>query len=560
MRLSSLALVLCVASVAAWRDLGHMTVAKLAKDKLGARYELVEEILSWNDDFPDLGLTSMTQAAVWPDYLKEIRGAKDSELEGFAKMFEAVGVDAETFKENAELVKKMEKEAFKQVHFKNKNEGISCEDYSKIKGHKVTKETLLKGLHAAVEQAQKAEDFPVKSLKELDGRLNDPCDMSGLLEKMPDDKRDFPSFFVDGQSYFASEDFDTELRESGWYLEHLFPEDSDLSERVKKEDGFEKNMRMANVIVRLLIHVLGDMHQPMHAINYLWPEMRILNEDPFGKVQKSPRADIGGNKVMWAKKGGLEAEDMKELAISKGGDKAKKIKGHLHDFWDHTCQFYITPTFDDIEKDIKEKAGSDSVLDDMANKVKGKKTSMKDYTAAKSALEKCWENDEVEELRKCLEALINQWADESTHVAVSEVYPMALKHGKYGILRKDEKKYTSVIYLDAHNADMEEYATKGKKIAFAQIHKAGQRLAAVLEVLVQSPGMEKLLETKNPKLVEQVKAKTEASEKKSSTRDSELVHKDQKLAALSTASPRTMAIVGFGVVCTILIVLLITLT
>jgi len=180
-----------------------------------------------------------------------------------------------------------------------------------------------------------------------------------------------------------------------------------------------------NFMLRLTLHVVGDLHQPLHAAN------GYFNDTALGW---HPDGDRGGNSISIKAPPGL-------ANVS-----------NLHLLWDAGAGLYLSkwPFTEDQKAELLRNAT------ELARRFP--REDLPQYDAGE--ISRCWGGGASP--RAC-EAVFRRWANESHELALSEAYSHGLRQGE---------------------APSAEYLANTQRVVRRQIALAGYRLADVLRVVV----------------------------------------------------------------------------
>ncbi|KRX05349.1 Phospholipase C/P1 nuclease domain [Pseudocohnilembus persalinus] len=200
----------------------------------------------------------------------------------------------------------------------------------------------------------------VKSMNGLDSDINDSFVTSAVW---PDDIKDKAMNFWDLWHYYGRP-----INPNGDYLQQSPIEAEsnamDFLERAifefsKDYDDKDLNMQKA-IFIRFVLHVVGDLHQPLHNVNM------------FNATYPSPDGDLGGNMQYI-----YDLKDRKML---------------LHSFWDQGAQAFQGPEYDPFSRPLNDTAkqwlqqwGEDLAKEYPKSYFEGKDTNMDFYEWSREA-------------------------------------------------------------------------------------------------------------------------------------------------------------------------------
>jgi hypothetical protein len=244
---------------------------------------------------------------------------------------------------------------------------------------------------------------------------------------------------VPAQKYSAGK-----VGRSKWDVVHMIPFCVDVLRGKIPESNDRKITKPIAII--LLAHYVGDIHQPLHVgAAYFDGQGKLI--DP--EKDKSALQDEGGNTFT------LELSD--EPPRTRGHHKKK-----FHGYWDEDC---VTALFPDVDPALKKKERQEQI-----EPLKRKMVHEFATTEPKN-----WRVADKIDIANYAEA----WADEILPIARSAHDRVTFRN--FAPLRQEERVVASGEAVEKPTADQTTYRAWSTGVVREELHKAGWRLADLLE-------------------------------------------------------------------------------
>lgn len=458
------AVVLFAASANGWREEGHMFVALVAQRQLTPEMTtlLTKMLAGPSGTYSLYGMKDIASAAAWPDILKT------TAYDGRPKVL------------------------FDDRHFLDKPYYLESEVPATFETGKIE---ILGGNGKALEDP---------TLKVLENRLvfyknsglKSKLDATGILGAFAEYR---PIGSVDKAAKLLLNEHSKKKGENShrffvkcvtWFKEHdlkLFEaQDPKFFDSIRSKPDPEKILIVNNIYLRLLEHVVGDVHQPLHNIEGFDPRMRLNKDHQLGIDTGMPA--IGD-------KGGLEIKFPFGFELP-GNLKAK----HLHDLWDNAADALpvglaaaspLTHGLTSLPETWNKKIAALKAIE------RSRYKTVPDPTIfGATAITACWED-----LNTC-NALIESWSDEARQVAIKFIYPVTIDAlSRYGLfeetlsrdgqLDSNKYKYFHAIFIRPTPAALKIW----KSVAIRQLAYGGARLGYLLKLIAKTDMLPKVTHT-----------------------------------------------------------------